>query len=165
MKGGEEGLLPATGTKTFQRRRVCLQKGRVLCEISCLSADLQKARDRVRRKKYFFAGTGPLFLGEQSQDLQPQQVGTGTWKIEGRRCPFGHQHFLIGLKEALAVLLHNSFKDIVNDPPSRTTAHRSGSHSASHITVVRVVSECSQSAGPIPTPHLFRRYSHTPMMG
>ncbi|EJK57376.1 hypothetical protein THAOC_22584, partial [Thalassiosira oceanica] len=54
--------------------------------------------------------------------------------------PTPREHFLqkygLHTTEALAVLLHNSFKRIVSDPPGRTTAHRTQprpDHSSTHI--------------------------------
>ena len=57
MKGGEEGLLPATGTRTFQRRRVfCKRRSGCVLDRCCAAAERSGARRpnwRVRRKNIF----------------------------------------------------------------------------------------------------------------
>ena len=71
-----------------------------------------------------------------------------NWKRNKSRHFFGHshtaptprEHFLqkygLHTTKALAVLLHNSFKHIVSDPPGRTTAHRTPPGSDSSSTFI-----------------------------
>ena len=79
MKGGEEGLLPATGTRTFQRRRVSAKEEAVVCWTVVVLPRSSEAKLGSEAQKKYFSREKPLV--RPSSPRTPRHCTTSTYFV------------------------------------------------------------------------------------